>query len=376
MGSAAAKGYREAGVAATVKHFPGHGDTHADSHHELPLVAHERKRLHEVELVPFKQAIASGVDAVMTAHVIFPAYEPNDVPATLSRPIMTGLLREELGFDGVITTDCLEMNAISQGVGVGQGAVMAVEAGADLILISHQISLQLEGIEAVIDAVRRGRISEARIDESVVRLLRLKEKRGLFAQTPSNTETILRTIGTVENMAVARNLSERSITLVRNDGPFPLNREVKTYIVWPDMRPVSETAEPAGQETTLGKVLIGRVAECKEQVIRVQPSEEEINQVLVDSLGYTQIIVATYNASFSAGQQRIVTELARRDGIHLTVVSLRNPYDLNSFPEVKSYLACYENKPLAIRSLAKVLMGELPPRGVLPVTVSSYVYRH
>jgi beta-N-acetylhexosaminidase len=371
MGSAAVKGYREAGVIATVKHFPGHGDTEADSHHELPLVAHDRRRLHEVELVPFKQAIASGVDSVMTAHVIFPAYEPRNVPATLSRNILTGLLREELGFDGVITTDCLEMNAISQGVGVGQGAVMAVEAGADLVLISHQISLQVEGIEAVLEAVRQGRISEARIDESVERLLRLKEKYGLFTQTLEDADTILSRIGTEATMDFARNLSERSITLVRNEGQVPLKRELSTYIVWPDMRPVSETAEPAGQETTLGRLLLSRIAECKEQIIHVEPGEAEIRQVLLDSLGYTQIVVATYNAGFSAGQQRIVKELARREGIHLTVVSLRNPYDINSFPEVTSYLACYENKPLAIRSLTNVLMGELPARGALPVSVIS-----
>jgi beta-N-acetylhexosaminidase len=252
---------------------------------------------------------------------------------------------------------------------------MAVEAGADLVLISHQISLQIEGIEAVSEAVRQGRLSEARIDESVERLLRLKEKRGLFTQPSTSAVTIREVIGTEANIAVARTLSEKSITLVRDDGRLPLMREVPTYIVWPDMRPVSEMAESIGQETTLGKALTGQVAEFKEQVVGVEPSEEEIDRVLTDSQGYTQVVVATYKATFSAGQQRIVTELARRNGIHLTVVSLSNPYDLNSFPEVKSYLACYENKPLAIRSLAKVLMGEHPACGVLPVTVGPYVYK-
>jgi beta-N-acetylhexosaminidase len=373
MGSTAVQGYRDAGVISTVKHFPGHGDTNADSHHELPLVIHDRKRLHEVELVPFKQAIASGVDAVMTAHVIFPAYEERGIPATLSHHILTGLLREELGFQGIITTDCMEMNAIWKGVGVGQGAVMAVEAGADLVLISHQIELQSEGIEAVIDAVRSGRISEARIEESVERLLRLKQKNGLFEQKePINAATLRATIASEASIAVARSLSERSVTLVKNEGRFPLQPGVKTYIVWPNMRPVSETAEPVGQETTLGKVLTGRLAELKEQVIGVEPSEEEIAKVLSESLGYGQVVVATYNAGFAAGQQRLVRALAERSGIDLTVVSLRIPYDLTGFPEVKTYLACYENKPLSIRSLAKVLMGDIPATGKLPVTVGSY----
>ncbi|RUT47166.1 beta-N-acetylhexosaminidase [Paenibacillus anaericanus] len=369
MGCAAIKGYQEAGVTATTKHFPGHGDTNADSHHELPLVGHDRKRLHEVELVPFKQAIASGVDAVMTAHVIFPAYEDQDIPATLSHKILTGLLRTELGFEGIITTDCLEMNAIQKGIGVGLGAVMAIEAGADLVLISHQISLQTEGIEAVLAAVRSGRISEARIEESVERLLKLKQKNGLFEQSePANTSII----ATDESLTFARSLSEASITLVKNEGTFPLKSDARTYIVWPNMRPVSETAEPEGQEVTLGKMLTSRVTGLKEQVIDVNPSEDEIANVLAESMDYEQVVVATYNASFSTGQQRLVQELAEREGIALIVASLRIPYDLTTFPKVKTYLACYENKPLTIQSLAKVLMGDIPARGKLPVTVGSY----
>ncbi|MCL6457433.1 MAG: glycoside hydrolase family 3 protein [Gorillibacterium sp.] len=369
MGSAAIKGYQEAGVVATVKHFPGHGDTDTDSHKELPLVAHDRKHLHEVELFPFKQAIAAGADAVMTAHIIFPAYEDQDLPATLSHKILTGLLRTELGFKGVITTDCMEMNAILKGVGVGLGAVMAIEAGADLVLISHQFDLQSEGIEAVIAAVRSGRISEARIEESVERLLLLKQKNGLFKQPePVNTSAV----GTDESLVFARSLSERSITLIKNEGRFPLQPDARTLIVWPNMRPVSETSEPLGQETTLGKVLTGRLTELKEQVIGVEPSEGEIANVLSISEGYEQVIVATYNAHFFPGQQRLVQELAERNDINLIVVSLRLPYDLTAFPKVKTYLACYENKPLSIRSLAKVLMGDIPARGRLPVTVGPY----
>ncbi|WP_435171645.1 beta-N-acetylhexosaminidase [Paenibacillus glycanilyticus] len=371
MGSAAVKGYQTAGITATVKHFPGHGDTSTDSHHELPLVAHDRKRLHEVELVPFKRAIASGVDAIMTAHVIFPAYESRPIPATLSHPILTGLLRGELGFEGVITTDCLEMNAVSQGVGVGEGAVMAIEAGADLVLISHQIHLQVEGLKAVIKAVREGRISESRINESVVRLLNLKEKRGLFTQQPSSPGLIRQLVGAQEHRAAAQSISERSITIVRNNNQIPLNKEVATYIIWPNMRPVSETAEPPGEETTLGRLLGGWLEASIEHIISVNPVEEEIAKVLSDSQGYRQIIVGTYNAVFSEGQQRIVTSLAAREGVQLTVVSLRMPYDLNVFPEVRGYIACYENKPLTIRSLAKVLTGEIQACGKLPVTLQT-----
>ncbi|MBB6669697.1 beta-N-acetylhexosaminidase [Cohnella nanjingensis] len=373
MGAAAVRGYRDAGVTATVKHFPGHGDTNVDSHQALPLVAHDRQRLHEVELMPFKAAIAVGVDAIMTAHVVFPAYEDRSIPATLSPRILTGLLREELGFEGLITTDCLEMNAIWKGVGVGEGAVMAVEAGADLVLISHRIELQIEGIEAVIAAVRSGRISEARIDASVERLLRVKERRGLFRQPDAAAKPDLHdVVATEASLAVAKSLSERSVTLVKREGRFPLRPDAGTYVVWPDMRPVSETAEPAGQETTLGRVLSQRLTEVKEQVIDVEPSDEQIASVLAGSQGYAQIVVATYNAGFSEGQRRLVRALAERSGTDLIVASLRIPYDLASFPQVKTYLACYENKPLAIRSLARVLTGEIPATGRLPASVGAY----
>ncbi|MCL6457729.1 MAG: hypothetical protein K6T85_06960 [Gorillibacterium sp.] len=171
MGVAAVRGYGHAGVAATVKHFPGHGDTEFDSHLGLPLIPHNEERLWEVELYPFIQAIEAGVDAVMTAHVVFPAFGNAELPATLAASVVTDLLRIRLGFNGVIVTDCLEMKAISDVYGIAGGAVMAVEAGADVILVSHTLAEQRAAIEAVTDAVRVGRIPLQQIDNSVKRIL-------------------------------------------------------------------------------------------------------------------------------------------------------------------------------------------------------------
>ncbi|MEC0154763.1 beta-N-acetylhexosaminidase, partial [Paenibacillus macerans] len=175
--TAAIRGYRSQGVIATAKHFPGHGDTDADSHLGLAVVPHGKERLREVELVPFRRAIAAEVDAIMTAHVIFPAFEPDEIPATLSRRVLTELLREELGYRGLIVTDCLEMQAISRHFGVAEGAVRAIAAGADLILVSHTMTEQIAAIRQVCAAVRSGRLSEERIDAAAARILALKAER-------------------------------------------------------------------------------------------------------------------------------------------------------------------------------------------------------
>ena len=161
-------GMQEAGVMTTLKHFPGHGDTSVDSHLDLPVIGHDLKRLHEVELVPFKECIAAGADAIMSAHVYFPALEKEaNTPATLSRSVITGLLREELGFDGVVTTDCMEMDAIANGIGTVNGCVKAIEAGVDLVMVSHIHPLQEQAVLKIVEAVESGKIAEQQIDQSI-----------------------------------------------------------------------------------------------------------------------------------------------------------------------------------------------------------------
>lgn len=174
-GVAAITGYQSQGIAATAKHFPGHGDTAVDSHLGMVTVPHDRNRLEQMELLPFRKAIEAGVDAIMTAHVMFPSIEPEPIPATLSHKVLTGLLREEMGFEGIIITDCLEMHAISKPYGVAEAAIRAVEAGADLILVSHTLQDQVAALEAIVEAVRTGRISEEVIHQAVERIMTWKK---------------------------------------------------------------------------------------------------------------------------------------------------------------------------------------------------------
>ncbi|MCK2221153.1 beta-N-acetylhexosaminidase [Actinomadura sp. ATCC 31491] len=182
MVGAAVKGFADAGVAATAKHFPGHGDTRVDSHTGLPVIKHTKAEWERVDAPPFKAAIAAGADAVMSAHIVFPKLDPSGDPATLSKPILTGLLRQKLGFDGVISTDALNMAGVRQKYGDGEIAVRAVLAGADLLLMPNDLP---KAYQAVVSAVRSGRISEQRLDQSVTRLLKLKQAKGFLAEAPA-----------------------------------------------------------------------------------------------------------------------------------------------------------------------------------------------
>jgi beta-N-acetylhexosaminidase len=319
-----------------------------------------------VELKPFRSAIAAGTDAIMTAHVQFPAYDGSGSPATLSPVILDGLLRVELGYEGVIVTDCLEMKAISETVGIGRGAVMAIQAGADLVLVSHRLDRQIEALEALYQAVLSGEISEARIDLSVQRLLAAKRKRALVRQSQPGVVP-----GAAAHKELALQVCRKSVTLVKNmEGALPLKPEVPTLAVWPVVRTSSEVDEVIDQELTLGGALAQVLTDVREVVIGTDPGEGEIASVLVQAAGCTQIVVGTYNAAFSPGQIRLVKELLKLEGVKVIAVSLRNPYDLQAFPDVHAYAACYENRPQMLQALAEVLTGRTPASGCLPVTLS------
>lgn len=368
MGSAAIRGFQQAGVAATAKHFPGHGDTDTDSHLNLPSVPHDKERLNAIELVPFIAAIANGVDAIMSAHVIFPAYEPELIPATLSGRILTGLLREELEYKGIIVTDCLEMNAISEGVGIAAGTIKAVLAGADIVLVSHLLERQVTAFEALLGAVESGVITEKRINQSVARILDLKQKRQMD-KIAATQEQLSAHIGTAKSWRIVESVSEKSITLVKDEGQLPLDSSKATLVIWPEVRIGTEVDEVIPQEITLGKALSAFIPQLKELTIGILPTSEEIDQVLAAAEAYDTVVFGTYNADLSAGQIHLVKQLAQKKSIKLVVAALRNPYDLQKFPEIRTYLACYENRPMAMKSLAKILMGKIEPQGKLPVTL-------
>ncbi|WP_366347085.1 beta-N-acetylhexosaminidase [Paenibacillus amylolyticus] len=387
-------GIQDAGIAATAKHFPGHGDTDTDSHLDLPIITHDRERVERLELIPFRAAIAEGVDAMMSAHIYFPALEPERLPVTLSHTVLSGLLRQELGYEGMIVTDCMEMDAIAVNYGTVDAAVMAVEAGADLVLISHTAKLQAEAFEALLAAVRSGRISERRIDESMNRLLMYKAKRGLLesgmggasddevnivvsnASLPKASNAPALSSWSERNSSlhqeVARRISENSITLVRDQlNMLPLKPE-RTLVITVATSVTTIADEQLAQTFTLGSALSIYGLDVVD--LTVTPEEVTIRSARLlqaaEADDIRQIVVGTYNAGSPSGdpQCRLIGWIQQL-GKPLAVVALRSPYDLLALPDAQVYVAAYESRPLAMDSVAQALMGRIPFAGKLPVTL-------
>ena len=369
LGSAAIKGYQEEGVSATAKHFPGHGDTSIDSHLGLASVPHDRARLEQVELYPFKRAIESGVDAIMTAHIAFPAFEPDGIPATLSHAVLTGLLREEMGFEGLIVTDCLEMHAIAKEYGIPEGAVRSIEAGADCVLVSHTLSDQQAAISAVIEAVTSGRIPEERIDASVERILALKKRNADKAGTLEQVDLDLLN-GRVKDYL--KEIAGKGVTLVRDNNQLPLAEGEPVLVYWPELLRATQVDEAWSRSYTLGDALTKRGSNVTEIRIGTDLSDEEVEQALKNAGDYSQIVVATYTSEsrLPEGQRKLVEGLLSLGQGKLIVASTRNPYDLNDLPNIPAYLCCYENTPNYMDALADVLFGKVKPEGRLPVSLN------
>lgn len=357
-----ALGLESQGVIACGKHFPGHGDTDVDSHRGLPVIAHDRARLDAVELVPFLRAIDAGIDVIMTAHVVFPAVEPGGVPATLSRAVLTDLLRGQCGFRGVITTDCLEMDAISATVGVGRGAVEALKAGADLIMVSHRLDRQMEAIAAVFEAVRRGEISEDRLEEAAGRVETLKRTRLLNRDPLEDWSQLLDEAKTLQSR-----LAQSAVTRLRGRGLRP--EAIRRVAVLTDERaPTMVAAGPAGADTLLADAL-RTVLPDAESTSYGFPSAltTRSREALLGELARVDWIVLGVNGT-NPEYLTLVREIAQGT-VPTVALLLRNPYDAATLEGLPNLVALYENTPwMAEAAIRAALTG--PAGGHLPVEVS------
>lgn len=362
-GSAAIRGFQRY-VAAVAKHFPGHGDTELDSHLALPAVQHGRQRLAEVELLPFRKAIAKNVSGIMTAHVVFPAIEPTPgLPATLSYRVLTGLLRDELGYEGLILTDCMEMAAISETFGTVEAAVMAVEAGADLILISQTEARQRGAFEAIVAAVKSGRIPEERLDQSLERILKVKHMLLSRAQPP------LDLVGSREHIEIVRKAINRSITVVQDQGSLPIREGTRILVVEPIKTAANIAEDRLVNVGTLAAALLGQgLTNLEQMTVTAQVSPEEHRAVLAKAQGFDMVVVVTSDAHRQKGQAGLVRALIDA-GRRVIAVGARTPYELAAFPDVPTYVAAYGSRPMVWDETAKVLVGKSRAAGRLPVTI-------
>lgn len=351
-GLAALRGVQAAGIVATAKHFPGHGDTAVDSHLGLPCVPHDKARLNAIELAPFRAAIAAGVPAMMSAHVVFPAFEPDpDTPSTLSHAVMTGLLREELGFEGVVFTDCLEMAAIADGIGVVEGAVRAFEAGADILLVSHREDRQIAVIEALHDAVQQGRISESRIDASLVRILRLKQSLPDWRSLP---DSVVEHIAQPASLALSKRIHSDALTW--RSAPHRLKR-APTLLIQIEVREHTEIDVVSQSTDSLARYLRAETLSLKTIALPLSPSDADIAQIAALARESEQIVCLSYNAVLKPQQQKLLAALPAE---RTWLIAGRLPYDLDLLPQAHARLTVYANRPAALA----VLADAIAPSGV------------
>jgi beta-N-acetylhexosaminidase len=354
---------KDGDVLATAKHFPGHGDTKDDSHTALPTINHTREQWETIDAPPFRAAIAAGVDSIMTAHIVVPALDPSGDPATLSKPILTGVLRGELGFKGVVVTDALEMAAVRQQYGDAEAVVRAIEAGADQVLLPPAPDVQFN---AVLNAVRSGRISEQRINESVYRLLLNKVKHGIMTDPFVDTTKVMDVVGTPDSLAAAQRITDKTTTLVKNDtGTLPLSSAPRSILV---------TGWGVTTTQTLGTRLGVRGATTTVYQTGAAPSDASISAAVTKAQANDVTVVLTMKAwdttltDPGAKQQKLVKDLLAT-GKPVIVVAVRDPYDIAYFDSAPTYLATYSYAGVAMESLAKVLYGEVAPAGRLPVDI-------
>ncbi|WP_127503857.1 glycoside hydrolase family 3 protein [Actinoplanes solisilvae] len=359
---------RGANTAASAKHFPGHGDTATDSHTGLPVITHSRDEWRRIDAPPFRAAIAAGVDAIMSAHIVVPALDPAEDPATLSKPIITGLLRGELGYRGVIVSDSLEMAGVRQKYGDERVPVLALKAGVDMLLMPPNLQL---ATDAVLGAVASGELTEARIDQSVRRILTLKQKRGLLSVKPVDPSAAERSVGSAAHQRVARSVTDRTVTAVRNDADVLPLAPGKSVLV------TGWNSSVTGNVAALAGALGGAT-----QLVTNLPNDAKIAEAVTAAQNHDVTVVLTSRAwdtttADPGGRQQKLVKALVATGKPVVVVAVRDPYDLTAFPEVKTYLATYSYAAVSMESLGAVLLGTAPPRGKLPVEIPGlYAYGH
>jgi beta-N-acetylhexosaminidase len=353
LGAATVRGLQGAGVIATLKHFPGHGDTTVDSHLALPVVTASPERLEAVELAPFRRGIAAGTDCVMTAHVAFPALTQGALtPATLAPQTLTGLLRQRLGFEGVVISDCLEMDAIAATVGVEQGAILALAAGADLILISHTLARQGAGVAAVRAAVEGGALSVARVRAAATRVLQLKRRRLVWsddAPAPLAGD-ILRAHQELSARAYLRAASV--IRDADNLTPLRLRQDQELLALDCPPRALTVAIDIPYTHTWLVDALQryhGRV-----RALTLEP--DTLDHALQAAQSADVVLLSSVDAYRDTESLRVLRRVAK-SGRPVIGLALGNPYDAAALPEIGAYLATYDYSQPAVAAAARVLFG-------------------
>lgn len=375
LGIAFIKGLQDGGVIATAKHFPGHGDTEIDSHSSLPIINANRDRLEKVELLPFREAIKNGIKSIMVAHLAVPALDNSYLPSSLSYNIITELLQKQMGFTGLIITDAMNMSAITNTYNTESSAVMAVMAGNDILLM---IPEPIKAINAIENAVKNGTITEDRINHSVRKILQAKLSLGLFKDRLADEQNISQIINSQDAIRLSQKIAELSITLVKNSsGNIPLGRRMiaheKSMIV----------SLNDGKATYNNQYFIDNFSSKTEEYFgptktyNITGEVKNKKEIIEVSQNFTYVVVPIFSKvkikadaiDIPDSQKELLKALISK-GKQVLVISFGNPYLLNEFEEVDTYIATYSDCKATIDAVTKAMFGEIPFKGKLPITIS------
>jgi len=364
------KGVDDGGALAAAKHFPGHGDSAADSHIDLPVISATRERLEHLELVPFRAAIAAGVDTIMTGHLSVPTLEPDpNTPATLSPKILQGLLRKELGFHGLIVTDAMDMGGITVRYAPGEAAVRAVAAGADCLLMPPVPEAAFEALQG---AVRSGRISKQRLDEAVRRILQAKARLGLNNGRLVDVNALNHRFGSVAWQKEAQEISDRGITLLRDgphrlplDGTKPSRALLLAFYADPEPYPGEDLERELRSRFDSVTALRADTRFVNASIFRL-PSPDAYDVAIVAF--FVRVSDRKGNVDVPP-EQAALAEQVYKTGKPVITLAFGSPYLIEGFPQAETWLAAFGISDVAQISSARALFGEIPVRGHLPVTV-------
>ncbi len=340
-------GIVKAGLLPSVKHFPGHGDTAVDSHLGLPVVEKSKEELENCELAPFAHAINSGTPCVMVSHMLFPAYDDSGVPASMSAPIMQGLLRKEMGFDGLIISDCLEMGAIVDNYGTSEAFAKGVAAGLDIGCISHTAQLAIDALKLTKKALLSGEMSMERLDDAVSRIIEAKKRFG-------NASAPFECINSDEHKQAAQRIMQSAITRFDDRGDLPKIDENTLFISTQKAR--GNIASTAVNTNYTFAQIMANTFNCKFETAGMNPDSEEIKLLAQKASLHKTVVVGTFNAHLNQEQLTLVSEIEKHCE-NVIAVALRNPYDLPLMPKSVYKLAAYEYSLRSFEAVKAVLKG-------------------
>lgn len=356
---AMARGLSDGGVYSCAKHFPGHGDTAVDSHLGLPRVDKSLAELEACELRPFLEAIRAGIPAVMSSHILFPALEPEALPATMSRKVMTGLLKEKMGFHGLVVSDCMMMRAIADHYGSLEGILAAISAGVDLVYASHSIDLAAQAAERLRAEWQAGTLDREELEASTHLILRLK------ASLPADQPGAMEQVGSPGHLRLADEIYEKSLTIVHlpqggipEPGENPLFIGCKAYV--PTLASSPQEAGYSFPEALQAR-FHGTALFMSEN-----PGPEEVAALAKQAPGHSSVVIGTYNGHLRTGQLDVVRAMAQAHP-RVLCLALRNPYDLAGLPDSVTAIAAFSYNRPALKAICRLLAGEIQATGRMPV---------